>query len=377
VNIANPSIADTPQGPVSLKRYPHRSGDQNRAWNSADLLLLEYAAQSGLKSAQTLVVNDEFGALAIALGSEATSWSDSALAREALLRNAGLNEIEPPPLIPSTEAPQGRFGLVLLRVPKQLSLLRYQLQTLRDSLPDECLVVCGGMDKHLPRSLAAILEQYLGPTERHRGERKARLFSVRPDRTLVAREPEYQSYECAELGMEISSRPNVFSSGQLDIGTRLLLQQRPHFPPVKEVLDLGCGNGVIGLAALQQNPQANLGFVDESMLALASARDNVRRHFPEALPRCQFRWGDGLVDYAGAHPQLIICNPPFHQQHVVDDFHGRRLLVQSSDVLASGGELWLVANRHLPYARTLGQKFRSVERLAENAKFIVWRAVKG
>jgi 16S rRNA G1207 methylase RsmC len=44
-------------------------------------------------------------------------------------------------------------------------------------------------------------------------------------------------------------------------------------------------------------------------------------------------------------------------------------------VLAPGGELWLVANRHLPYGKTLQRDFSEVTRLLESDKFIVWRAL--
>ncbi len=35
-----------------------------------------------------------------------------------------------------------------------------------------------------------------------------------------------------------------------------------------EIVDLGCGNGVIGLTLLDKNPQAKVVFVDESPMAV-------------------------------------------------------------------------------------------------------------
>ena len=92
MNSGKASTADTPLGSFTLQRYPRRRGEQKRAWNSADLLLLDYAVNSGITPANTLVVNDEFGALAIPLGSQCCLWSDSALAQRALLQNAGLSD---------------------------------------------------------------------------------------------------------------------------------------------------------------------------------------------------------------------------------------------------------------------------------------------
>jgi 16S rRNA G1207 methylase RsmC len=44
-------------------------------------------------------------------------------------------------------------------------------------------------------------------------------------------------------------------------------------------------------------------------------------------------------------------------------------------MLAPAGELWLVANRHLPYGKALQRDFADVTRLLESDKFIVWRAI--
>jgi 23S rRNA (guanine1835-N2)-methyltransferase len=128
--------------------------------------------------------------------------------------------------------------------------------------------------------------------------------------------------------------------------------------------------------ALSQFPAARVHFLDESDLAVASARHNVSRLFPQRLSDTVFLRADGFRGYTGPPPDLVLCNPPFHQQHVVDDYVGRRLLKQSARMLASGGQLWLVANRHLPYANTLRRSFSVVERQASNAKFTVWRAEK-
>ena len=60
--------------------------------------------------------------------------------------------------------------------------------------------------------------------------------------------------------------------------------------------------------------------------------------------------------------------------HSVDDFAGRRLLAQCREHLAPGGQLIVVANRHLPYGRSLRQDFAAVRRAAQNDKFVIWQA---
>ncbi len=76
---------------------------------------------------------------------------------------------------------------------------------------------------------------------------------------------------------------NVFAKEQLDIGARFLLE---HLPVVEEgavVADLGCGNGVLGLALLKQQPEAKVIFTDDSYMAVASARASVELNIPELI----------------------------------------------------------------------------------------------
>jgi 16S rRNA G1207 methylase RsmC len=143
---------------------------------------------------------------------------------------------------------------------------------------------------------------------------------------------------------------------------------------VEELVDLACGNGVIGLVAYRRGLARNVTFCDESAMAIASARENAARIFPDDAGNLGFFHGDGLRHYPGRPPKLVLCNPPFHDQHNVDAAAGRRLLRQASRILANGGKLCLVANRHLDYASTLRRDFDQVSRLASNRKFIVWLA---
>jgi 23S rRNA (guanine1835-N2)-methyltransferase len=168
--------------------------------------------------------------------------------------------------------------------------------------------------------------------------------------------------------------PNVFSREGLDLGTRFLLEQLAQLRPVARAVDLACGNGVIGLAALQRGLASELWFCDESAQAIASARLNLETVLPEQVAQAHFHHGDGLRDWSAPAPDLILCNPPFHLQHTVDDYAGRRLLSQAAAVLAPGGQLCLVANRHLDYRRTLAQGFRQQRILAQNRKFRVYLA---
>ncbi|WVM94144.1 methyltransferase [Halopseudomonas pachastrellae] len=115
------------------------------------------------------------------------------------------------------------------------------------------------------------------------------------------------------------------------------------------VVDLGCGNGALGLMAALRNPDAQITFIDESGLRLPRRGQLCRglswTQRPLSRQRRPERGGSNSAD-------LILCNPPFHQQQVVGDQIARRLFRQSRQALAPGGTLLVVGNRHLGYHQT-------------------------
>jgi 23S rRNA (guanine1835-N2)-methyltransferase len=372
----------TPFGTFELQRYPARPRETLQAWCAADSLLLEAVAEHFLDPSRPappprplspmLVVNDEHGALAVALAAACT-WTDSALSCLALAHNLARNALPSPAIVPSHETPPADAALVVLRVPKQLAFFEYQLATLAATLAPGTPLLVAGMDKHLSPHTAALIERYVGPTQRHPGRRKARLFSAL---TAGPREavPGWSRYLCQPLGAELRALPNVFSRDRLDPGSALLLSRLGALEPAPRVIDLACGSGVLGLSALESGLAREVVFCDESAMALASARHNLARLRPGDLAACDFLQGDGLRDYRGAAADLVLCNPPFHLQHVVDDFAGRRLLAQAARHLRPEGRLCLVANRHLRYRAALERNFRRVKQLAGDRKFNVWLA---
>ena len=369
------TLYQTPYGSFALRRYPVRRTETLRAWCGADTLLLEEAHRRAVAPAQTLVVNDTHGALCIALQPRAL-WTDSALSAAALQHNTATNGRNPTPLISSTQIPPTGDRLVLLRIPKTLPYFEYQLACLASVLPAGATLLAAGMDKHLSPRTADILERFFGPTERHPGRRKARLFSATRSEQPAPSIEMTVSYYCDALEADLQSLPNVFSRDKLDLGSRFLVAHLGQLAPASTAIDLACGNGVLGLAAFKQGLAKSLLFCDESAMAIASAQANVEQLHAEASAAFSFHQGDGLLAYEGAPVELILCNPPFHLEHTVDEFAGRHLLAQCAQHLSSGGRLCLVANRHLDYMPLLRHAFRRVEKLATNAKFNIFVAHK-
>jgi 16S rRNA G1207 methylase RsmC len=363
----------TPYGTFELQRYPARRQEPLQAWCAADSLLLEATNKLSVPSEDILVVNDEHGALCVAL-QPAALWTDSALSAQALKRNSSTNHREPTPVVWSTQTPSCTPHCVVLRIPKQLPYFEYQLARLARLMPAGATLLAAGMDKHLSARTAQILERHIGPTERQRGRRKARLFCATRDDRPAATDNATATYYCETLDARLRALPNVFSREKLDIGSRFLLEYLDQLAPVNTLIDLACGNGVLGLAAVKKGLAREVVFCDESSMAIASAWLNASQLFARQTDSFVFHHGDGLLKYDGVPAELILCNPPFHLNHTVDEFAGRHLLQQCSKHLQPGGLLCLVANRHLDYLPTLKRGFRRVEKAAHNNKFTIWLA---
>lgn len=372
-------LLTTPFAELELLRQPEYANDPLQAFDAADEYLLEHRATQTLPaSARVLVLNDSFGALAISLRAHAqvTGSGDSYLARLALEKNLMRNgqAFDSVPFIPASQPWQGPFDQVLVRVPKTLALLEEQLIRLQGQLAPGAQVIAGAMIKHLPRAAGDLLEKYIGPVQASLARKKARLLIATPEPKAVATSPYPTRYRLEQPPLELFNHANVFCREGLDIGTRAFLPHLPRDLGSARVADLGCGNGVLGIASALANPQAQYTLVDESYMAVQSAEENWRAALGERA--VTLRADDGLAGQAPQSLDVVLCNPPFHQQQVVGDFLAWRMFQQAREALVVGGALYIVGNRHLGYHSKLARLFRGVEQVAATPKFVVLKARK-
>lgn len=373
-----PSLV-SPFATLELDRQPPRRDDPLQAFDAADEYLLQQVAEHGLDpAARVLVLNDGFGALAASLAAHArvTSSGDSHLAALALAANLARNGLaaDAVTFVPASEATSGPFDLVLVRVPKTLALLEEQLIRLHGQLAPGARVIAAGMLKHLPRAAGDLLERHIGPVQASLAVKKARLLFATPESRPAVASPYPSRYQLDAPPLTLVNHANVFCREGLDIGTRAFLPHLPQGLGQARVADLGCGNGVLALACALANPEARFTLVDESYMAVQSARENWTAAFPERP--AAILAADGLAEQPPRSLDLILCNPPFHQQQVVGDFLAWRMFQQARAALSEQGELWLVGNRHLGYHVKLKRLFKRVEQIAATPKFVVLRAVQ-
>nr|WSY58066.1 methyltransferase [Streptomyces sp. NBC_00886] len=374
----------TPWGDCALARFPEDPRDQLRAWDASDeYLLRQLAEQDTPLSGTVVIVGDRWGALATALAEHRpTQITDSFLTQEATRANLVRNGIaaDSVRLLTTQDPPPEHVDVLLVRVPKSLALLEDQLLRLAPAVHADTVVVGTGMVKEIHTSTLKLFERILGPTRTSLAEKKARLIFCTP-RSSAARaaNPWPHSYALPDgvgvvSGRTVVNHAGVFCAERLDIGTRFFLQHLPEGRGLRRVVDLGCGNGVVGTAVSLADPEAEVLFADESFQAVASAEATYKAN---GVPgHAEFRVGDGLTGVPADSVDLVLNNPPFHSHQATTDATAWRMFTGARRALRPGGELWVVGNRHLAYHVKLKRLFGNSQLVASDAKFVVLKAVK-
>ncbi|MEU2432550.1 methyltransferase [Streptomyces sp. NPDC007861] len=383
------NILTTSRGALGLTRFPEDPRDQLRAWDASDEYLLRHLEEETPRGT-VVVVGDRWGTLVTALATHRpVQITDSYLTQQAtranLARNRTQDEAAGVRLLSTQDTPPDRIDVLLVRVPKSLALLEDQLQRLAPHLHAETVVVGTGMATEIHTSTLKLFERIVGPTRTSLAVKKARLIfcTPDPDRTgtaAVAGEPWPRSYELpggigAMSGRTVTNHAGIFCADRLDIGTRLFLQHLPRPGGPVRVVDLGCGNGVVGTAVAVADPEADVVFTDESFQAVASAEATFRANTGPSA-KAEFLVGDGLAGMARESVDLVLNNPPFHTHRALTDSTSWRMFTGARAALRPGGELWVIGNRHLGYHVRLRRLFGNCETVASNPKFVVLRAVK-
>ncbi|MGW3247314.1 methyltransferase [Streptomyces sp. NPDC001070] len=381
------NLFSTPWGALELTRFPADPREQLRAWDAADDYLLRHLAESGTDLAGRItVLGDRWGALATALAAHRpVQITDSSLGQQAtranLRRNAPQAQVR---MLTTRDDPPARIDVLLVRVPKSLALLEDQLHRLAPALHPGTVVVGAGMVTEIHTSTLRLFERIVGPTRTSLAVRKARLIFSTPDPAAArGTNPWPLRYALPDgigplSGRTVTNHAGVFCADHLDIGTRFLLQHLPSRHGPDHVIDLGCGNGVVGTAVALANPDSDVVFVDESHQAVASAEATFHDNAGPGA-KARFLVGDAADVLTVSPPgsaDLVINNPPFHSHHSVTDATARRMFDTAHTALRVGGELLVIGNRHLRYHVRLRRLFGDCDVIASNPKFVILRAVK-
>ncbi|TNE60100.1 MAG: class I SAM-dependent methyltransferase [Alphaproteobacteria bacterium] len=295
--------------------------------------------------------------------------SASARLANALEGTASWNRRAGGAALPTPWPEGGPYASVILRLPKSKSELQLALAMAHAVLAEQGkLFLYGSNDegiKSAPNHLAPYFDRPV--TELTKG--KGRIIRAAPTaekKTTLADWREEVVMETPAGTFTLVSYPGLFAHGRLDAGTETLLTHMPKTEGPVNVLDYGCGTGVIARALLAQNPEARLTLFDNDVLALEAAKENV--------PQADALLGSKLFDLGAAKFDLILSNPPFHVGKDQDFSALEDLCSQAPKHLARGGKLRMVVQRTAPVAKWLEASFSSSSVVAENKSFRIWEA---
>ncbi|MGH8033672.1 MAG: methyltransferase [Lysobacterales bacterium] len=268
---------------------------------------------------------------------------------------------------------------IILYQPREKERLDMLLHFLAASLPSGGNLWLAGDNASGIKSAGKRLGQFFGQFTHIDSARHGALFQASQPTAPAAFTMEHYQRKWM-LGdptneLRMVSLPGAFAHGRLDRGTLVLLgaleQSIGKERPSGSVLDFGCGIGVIGLKLLLREPSIDLTLLDNSALALESARLSMQANGLEArlLP------SSGLCE-VGQRFDWIVSNPPFHRGVATHYDIARDFFTKARHVLTRQGKILLVCNRHLPYEDWLREQFGQVDEVHGTNEFKVLCALR-
>ncbi|WP_027966467.1 methyltransferase [Halomonas halocynthiae] len=238
--------------------------------------------------------------------------------------------------------------------------------------PGTPLQVVGENQGGIKRVLKVLAALGLG-CQRLDNARRCSLFGSALER--VALEPDAVWKHFDAEGLTLASHPGVFGHGKLDDGTRMLLAHLPNelvevTSKGCDVLDMGCGDGIIATWLAKRGHRVCA--VDVNGFAVEATRRSLAANGLDG----EVLAGDVYSSLGERRFDVIVSNPPFHQERSIDHGPASRLIRDAPMHLRSGGSLILVANAFLPWPRLLSEAFGDVEILADDRRYRVYRAIR-
>ena len=171
------------------------------------------------------------------------------------------------------------------------------------------------------------------------------------------------------------SKPGIFSWQRLDDGSRMLIEAMQDQPlrADDQVLDIGCGAGVLTLVAAQQAHEGHVTGVDADCRAVEATRRTLA--LGEAT-NAEALLSDCVSAVSDRAFSAVVTNPPFHKQQSTSYATARQIIHDAHQVLRKRGRFYLVANAFLKYQPLIEETFGNVQLLRQNNRYRVWYATK-
>ncbi|MGF1741092.1 16S rRNA (guanine(1207)-N(2))-methyltransferase RsmC [Vibrio profundum] len=265
---------------------------------------------------------------------------------------------------------QSKADLVLLYWPKAKAEAQFLLAMLMAKLGPGTEIVVVGENRSGVKSIEKMFAPY-GQIKKYDSARRCSFYWGLCSETSApfSLSDWFKTYSVQynDITITVKSLPGVFSHGEFDIGSQLLLDNLPKLKG--KVLDFGCGAGVIGAVMVSLNPGIELTMCDVSALAIESSKQTLAANglSAQVVPSDVYSDIPTGLNY-------IISNPPFHSGLDTSYSATETLLAGAPQYLKAGGELYIVANSFLKYPPIIEQAFGQCQTPSKTSKFAIYQA---
>ncbi|WP_100657741.1 class I SAM-dependent methyltransferase [Alteromonas flava] len=234
------------------------------------------------------------------------------------------------------------------------------------------IAIVGSNDSGI-KSIGKRLKQSFGEVQKYDAARHCAIWLVTNPAQIEFNLNDYikvSTYSSNAIQWKVASLPGVFSADGLDPGTELLLSSIPELKG-SSCLDFACGAGVIGCYLNLRQPHLTVKYSDINALSLYCCKKSLELNdlHGEVIA------SNGLNEWQERFDN-IITNPPFHSGKQTNYGITERFIATANSHLQVGGQLYLVANRFLPYPDLIDQHLRRQADVAKSGKFTVYKASK-
>lgn len=352
----------------TIKRNDQSSDRSLKPWSAADEYLIQAYNELDIKEGIIAIYNDRFGFLSCNLYSHSPIVILTNKSQEkAIISNFEANKIPNPSFADPLVTLESKMNFALMKIPKSLGLFQLFLEQIVHNSTEDIKLVCAFMTRHFSPKMLQIAQEYFEVVDQSKALKKARLLTLSGKKktkkknnitSIVYNNQEYLQY----LG--------VFSSAHIDYATQFFLDHIEIEKTDKHILDLASGNGILAKEILKLVPDAEIHLVDDSSLAVYSAELNIKGE------NIHHHYSDNLSIFKKETFDLIVTNPPFHFEYEINIQIALVLFRDSCRCLKEGGNLQVVANKHLNYKVHLAKLFTNVNVIAEDKKFIIYKCFK-
>ncbi|WP_156291772.1 class I SAM-dependent methyltransferase [Oceanobacillus salinisoli] len=184
--------------------------------------------------------------------------------------------------------------------------------------------------------------------------------------------PKTWKFKLRDNEYTFTSDIGVFSKGEVDFGSRLLIETFTEPDVSGDILDMGCGYGPIGISLAGSFPERNVVMTDVNERALKLAEQNAKSN--QVDRNTEIIHSDGFSNLNDHEFAAILTNPPIRAGKAVV----HKMLEDSRRALLPNGELWVVIQKKqgAPSAKSkLETLFHEVEVIKKEKGYYILKAI--